>query len=282
MRIGITTFITDRSAATISPGEIGAAVEERGFDGLYLPEHTHIPSSRATPAPMGEPLPEQYWRSLDPFVALTAAAATTSRIRLGTGICLLVERDPIVTAKAVATLDLVSGGRFDLGIGFGWNKEEMADHGVAYADRRAVTTERLQVMRTLWEDDEASFDGVHHTLSPSWAWPKPAARIPVWFGGGMGPKNLAFLVEHCDGWIPIGGSGLTEAIPRLHRALEEAGRDPSAFAVVPFGSIPTPGKLEHFAEVGCTAVVCNAPSAARDEFLPFLDEAAAVVADHRG
>lgn len=283
MRIGVTTMMTDVAARTIGPGELAAAVEELGFDGLYFPEHTHIPTSRATPAPMGNPLPEAYWRTLDPFVALTAAAATTSRIRLGTGVCLLAERDPIITAKTVASLDLLSGGRVDLGIGFGWNVEEMADHGVAFADRREVTRERMLAMRRLWEDDEASFAGNHVSLAPSWAWPKPVqARVPVWLGVGIGPKNLAHLVEYGDGWIPIGGSGLKMDIPRVHAALVEAGRDPSGYDIVPFGSTPDAAKLDYFQGVGCTMVVMNAPDARRDAIMPWLEHAAMVMREYRG
>lgn len=283
MRIGVTTMMTDTAARTIGPGELAATVEGLGFDGLYLPEHTHIPVSRATPAPMGEPLPDAYWHTLDPFVALTAAAAATSTIRLGTGVCLIAERDPIITAKTVASLDLISGGRVDLGIGFGWNVEEMADHGVAFRDRRQVTRERMLAMRRLWEDDEAAFDGDHVSIAPSWAWPKPTqSTVPVWLGVGIGPKNLAHLVEYCQGWIPIGGSGLRDDIPRVTAALEEAGRDPAGFDIVPFGSTPDASKLDYFQGVGCTQVVMNAPSAARDDIMPWLEHAAGVVREFRG
>lgn len=280
MRIGITTMITDIAVATISPAELAREVEAHGFDGIYLPEHTHIPVSRDTPAPMGEPLPEAYRHTLDPFVALTAMAAATETLRVGTGICLVAERDPIVTAKEVASLDLLSGGRFDFGIGFGWNAEEMTDHGTAFDDRREVTRERVVAMRRLWEDEEAAFDGDHVSFPPSWAWPKPVQdRVPVWLGGGPSDTNLAHMVEYADGWIPIGGSGLKEAIPRLHAALEDAGREPAGFAVVPFGSAPDPGKLEYFRDIGCTGVVFNAPDPRRDAVLPFLERAAAVVAE---
>ena len=275
MKVGVTAMVTDVS---IPPDELGREVEAHGFDGLYVPEHTHIPVSRATPAPMGEPLPDAYGRLYDPFVALTAAAGATTRIRLGTGIALPAERDPIATAKAVASLDHLSGGRVTLGIGFGWNVEEMADHGVAFEDRRAVTADRLAAMRALWADEPTGHEGPHARVAPSHARPKPVqARLPVWLGAGLGPRTLTFLVEHCDGWIPIGGSGLREAIPRLREALADAGRDPDAFAVVPFGSVPDAGKFAHFAELGIDQVVVNVPDTSRDGARAFLEETATVV-----
>ena len=276
MRIGVTTMITDVS---IAPDELAREVEAHGFDGLYVPEHTHIPISRDTPAPMGEPLPEAYRRLYDPFVALTAAAMATSRIRLGTGVALLAERDPIATAKAVASLDHLSGGRVTLGIGFGWNVEELADHGVAYEDRRAVTADRLAVMRALWAEEPTGYEGAHARVAPSEVHPTPTQeRLPVWLGAGLGPRTLAFLVEACDGWIPIGGSGLSEAIPRLRAALEDAGRDPDAFPVVPFGSMPDEGKLGYFRELGIDQVVVNLPDASRDGARRFLEQTADVLA----
>lgn len=278
MRIGITVMVTDALAASIGPGQLAREVEARGFDGLYVPEHTHIPVSRETPAPMGDPLPEAYWHLLDPFVVLTAAAEATDRLRVGTGICLVAERDPIVTAKEVASLDVLSGGRFVFGVGFGWNVEEMADHGVAFEARRDVTRERVLAMRSLWEDDEAAFEGEHVSVARSWSWPKPVrSPLPVWLGVGLSERNLAHLVEYADGWIPIGGSGLSGAIPRLHAALEEAGRDPDTFEIVPFGSTPEVGKLEHFRSIGCTGVVLGAPSGDRDALLAFLERAAEVI-----
>ena len=275
MRISVTAMITDRS---IGPAAFARAIEDHGFHGLYLPEHTHIPSSRATPAPMGEPLPDAYGRLYDPWVALAAAAEATERIRLGTGVALLVERDPIALAKTVASLDHLSGGRVTLGIGFGWNREEMADHGVDHRRRRAVTEDHLSVMRALWAEEQQGFEGTHASVAPSWAWPKPVqSRLPVWLGAGMGPRTLAWLVEACDGWIPIGGSGLTEHVPRLRQALEDAGRDPADFPVVPFGSVPTPGKLEHFAELGIEEVVVNCPDTDPDGARAFLDHTASVL-----
>lgn len=271
MHVGLTMFATDRSLAM---AEVAREAEERGFYSLYVPEHTHIPTVRATPPPTGDAtLAEEYARTLDPFVALTAAAAVTSRLRVGTGVCLLAQRDPIVTAKAVATLDLVSAGRFVLGVGFGWNREEMADHGVDYQRRRDVVREKVLAMRALWTREEAAFDGSHVRFAPTWSWPKPApGRPPVLVGGGAGPKLFAAIAEYGDGWMPIGGSGLARAVPALRERVAAAGRDPATLSIVPFGTIPDPGKLEHYRALGVTEVMLRLPSAGRDEVLARLDE----------
>ena len=280
MRFGVTIFITDQ---TIGPAEVARECESRGFDALYLPEHTHIPTSRATPAPMGEPLPHYYQRCVDPFVALMAAAAATTTLRVGTGICLVAQRDPIVTAKQVATLDMLSGGRFTFGVGFGWNREEAADHGVDWPNRRELGREHILAMRELWANDEASFAGEYVKFDSTWQWPKPLQQPPpIWLGVGAGPKNFSHLVEYADGWIPIGGRGLSEAIPELRRACEEAGRDASKLDIVPFGSTPDRAKFEHFAQLGVTEVVANAPSGTAGEVLPFLDRYAEIVEEFRG
>jgi probable F420-dependent oxidoreductase len=265
-------FVTDRS---MSVPALAVAAEERGFDSLWVPEHTHIPTSRRTPPPTGEDeLHEDYKRTLDPLVVLAAAAALTSRIHLGTGVMLPAQRDPIVTAKAVATLQNLSGGRIELGIGFGWNAEEMEDHGVGYANRRSVAREHVLTMQSLWRDEVAEFHGEHVELPPCWSWPKPETPVPVLIGGGAGPKMFSHIGEYADGWIPIGGSGLAEAIPRFKDALERAGRDPDTARIVPFGSIPTPEKLEHFASIGVTECVFRLPSSSEADVLAVLDSQA--------
>lgn len=278
MRFGITMFSTDLS---MDVPALAVAAEERGFDSLYLPEHTHIPVSRRTPPPTGDAeLAEEYKRTLDPLIALAAAASVTRTLRLGTGVALPAQREPIVTAKAVATLDQLSGGRFVLGVGFGWNEDELADHGVAMADRRAVCREHVLAMQALWADDVAGFSGDHVQVSPSWSWPKPMQRpgVPVLVGGGAGPKLFAHVAEYGAGWIPIGGTGLGESIPRLREVVAGAGRDPDALEIVPFGSLPDPGKLEHFAAVGVTECVFRVPSAPADAVLPVLDRWADLIA----
>jgi probable F420-dependent oxidoreductase len=279
MRYGVTLFATDRSIGVV---ELAKAVEDRGLDSLWLPEHTHIPISRRTPYPMGGDLPEHYKRCLDPFVALTAAAMVTERLRVGTGILLVAQHDPIVTAKAVASLDLVSGGRLTLGVGFGWNEDEMADHGVAYKARREHGRENVLAMRRLWEDEVALFEGEQVHLSPSWSWPKPVQQpMPVLIGGAAGPKLFDHIAEYAQGWVPIGGKGITDAVPQLRERFEEAGRDPSTLEIVPFGSSPDHGKLDHFEKVGVTECVFDLPSAPADVVLPILDRQAKIVAERR-
>lgn len=277
MRYGVTMFATDQSMDVV---ELAREAEARGFESLYLPEHTHIPVSRRTPPPTGDPeLPDEYKRTLDPLVALAAAASVTSSIRLGTGVALPAQREPIVTAKAVATLDLLSGGRFVFGIGFGWNEDELENHGVTMADRRAVCRERVLAMRSLWTEEVGGYEGELTHIAPSWSWPKPLQRPhpPILIGGGAGPKLFAHIVEYANGWIPIGGSGLSSALPRLREQWEAAGRDPATLEVVPFGSIPDPGKLEHFERIGVTECVFRLPSAPRDEVLPVLDRWSALL-----
>jgi probable F420-dependent oxidoreductase len=275
VRFGVTMMATDVSMDVV---ELAEAVEARGLDSLWLPEHTHIPTSRLTPPPTGDAeLPEEYKRTLDPLVVLAAAAARTRRIHFGTGVMLPAQRDPIVTAKAVATLQNLSGGRFELGIGFGWNVDEMADHGVDHASRRATTREHIECMQAIWRDDVAAYDGTFVHLPPSWSWPKPERVVPVLLGGGSGPKLFEHIAAYGDGWIPIGGAGLTEAIPRLRERVAEAGRDPTALSIVPFGSLPDEGKLEHFARIGVTEVVMRLPSAGRDRVLSTLDEQAVLI-----
>ena len=275
----MTVFSTDQSW---HPGELAPELERRGVHSFWVPEHTHIPVSRRTPPPTGEdPLPEMYKRTLDPFVALSYAAATTTTLRLGTGILLPAQRDPIITAKEAATLDHLSGGRLDLGIGFGWNADELASHGVAMKERRAVVEDRMRVMQELWGNEVGSYDGPHASVAPSWAWPKPAQTVtrdgvtrpgvPVHLGGVASETVFGHVVRYCQGWIPIGGAGLTEAIPALRRAVEAAGGDPDAVRVTTFGTLPTPEKLEHYASIGVTECTLRLPSAGRDEILRTLD-----------
>jgi probable F420-dependent oxidoreductase len=268
--IGVTIFATDKSIAI---DELAKEVEARGFESLFVPEHTHIPASRKTPYPAGEPLPEEYFRTLDPFSALSAAAAVTERIKLGTGICLVAQHHEVNCAKSVATVDHISEGRMVFGIGYGWNEDEMNTHGTEYKERRAVVRERVLAMRALWTDEVASFDGEHVHLEPSYSWPKPvqAGGPPVLIGGAAGPKMFEAVVDYADGWMPIGGRGLTENLPKLHAAAEAAGRDPSTVSISVFGSAPDPGKLEHFGKLGAERVVLWLPPADRDVVLPILD-----------
>lgn len=264
-------FATDR---TMPVPDLAREAEARGLQSLYIPEHTHIPTSRDTPPPTGDAeLADEYKRTVDPFVALAGAAALTDRIRLGTGICLVAQRDPLVTAKAVATLDQLSGGRFEFGVGFGWNRDEMVDHGVDPSTRRNRAREHVLAMQALWRDDVASFDGDYVRFPPTWSWPKPVqpGGPPVLLGGAAGPTLFAHIAAYGDGWIPIGGAGLKEALPTLHAACDASGRDPAGLRVVPFGTVPDRDKLDYYATLGIEEVVLRVPGAGRDKVLEVLD-----------
>ncbi|MDX2594384.1 MULTISPECIES: TIGR03619 family F420-dependent LLM class oxidoreductase [Streptomyces] len=276
MRIAVTIFLTDE---TVTPTRLARELEQRGFAGLYLPEHTHIPLERTTPYPVGGELPREYGRTLDPFVALGQAAAVTERLALGTGITLVAQHDPIALAKQIATLDHLSGGRFTLGLGFGWNVEEAADHGVEWRRRRELVRDRMALMRALWSEEPVGHHSEFGGVRPSSAFPKPVRkpRGPVvgprtLIGGAAGPKLFAHIAEYADGWLPIGGGGLTESLPVLRSVWTDAGRDPAGLQVVPYAVHPTPGKLAHYAELGIEETVVQLPSAAEPEVLRVLDE----------
>jgi probable F420-dependent oxidoreductase len=272
VHLGVTLHATDLA---MDVPELAREGEARGFHSLYVPEHTHIPVSRRTPPPTGDAeLGEEYKRSPDPLVVLAAAAAVTQRIRLGTGIGLPAQHDPISLAKQIATLDRLSGGRLVYGIGYGWNLEEMEDHGIDTKRRRARVREVMLAMQELWSKEVASFSGEFVRFEPSWQWPKPIQqpRPRVLIGAAPGPTLLAHVAEFADGWIPIGGAGIRATLPELRRALEARGRDPEALHVVPMGVFPDEGKLAYYREQGVTECVLRLPSAPRDRVLPVLDE----------
>jgi probable F420-dependent oxidoreductase len=271
VHIGVTLHATDLA---MDVPELAREAEARGFHSLYVPEHTHIPVSRRTPAPTGDAeLGEEYKRSPDPLVVLAAAAVVTQRIRLGTGIGLPAQHDPISLAKQIATLDRLSSGRLVYGIGYGWNLEEMEDHGIDTKRRRARVREVMLAMQELWSKEVASFSGEFVRFEPSWQWPKPIQqpRPRVLIGAAPGPTLIAHVAEFADGWIPIGGAGLAKVLPELRRALEAKGRDPQALHVVPMGVFPDEGKLAHYREQGVTECVLRLPSAPRERVLPVLD-----------
>ncbi|HEX7459555.1 MAG TPA: LLM class F420-dependent oxidoreductase [Acidimicrobiales bacterium] len=277
MRLGITAFLTDLA---MGPADLARAAEDRGFHSLYLPEHTHLPVRAATPPALVEGVHrDDYRRSLDPLVALATAASVTGRIKLGTGVVLVAQHDPIVLAKQIATLDHLSGGRVVLGIGFGWNRAEAEDHGVEFRVRREVAREHVLCMQALWAEEQAEFHGAHVSLDPCWSWPKPIQqpRVTTLVGGGANPSVFAAVAEYADGWMPIGGSGLAAALPELRRAVEVRGRDPEAIMVVPFGTVPTDQKLAHYQEMGVGEVVLRVPSGASAQMLPVLDGLASMV-----
>lgn len=278
MDIGIFMFPTGDS---IRPDELGAEVEDRGFESLWFPEHTHIPTSRRTPFPGGGELPPEYSRSFDPFVALTAAAMSTNTLRLGTGICLIIERDVITTAKAVASLDVLSGGRFIFGIGGGWNREEMEHHGTDYDTRFAKLEEQVAAFKTIWTEDEAEFHGRHVDFGPIWSWPKPAQKPhpPIVLGGGTGYTRQR-VVDLCDGWLPIGrqAEAVLTGIKDLKRRAERAGRAFESIQVSVFGAPPQQDVLDAYAELGVGRVILPLPPQGRDTALPRLDRYAALEA----
>jgi probable F420-dependent oxidoreductase len=277
MKIGVTIHATDKS---MSPVDLAREAEDRGFYSLYVPEHTHIPTSRRTPPPTGDDvLAEEYMRSLDPYVALAAAAATTSRIRLGTGVGLVAQHDPITFAKELATLDLLSAGRLVLGIGFGWNREEMENHGIEFRTRRDLVREKMLAMQALWSREEAEFHGRFVDFEASWMWPKPVQqpRPRVLIGGAAGPKLFAHIAEYADGWLPIGGAGLKAGLGSLRDAVEGRGRSFEEMHIVPMGVFPSDDKLAYYRDLGVTETVLRLPSASRDEVMPVLDEYAAIL-----
>lgn len=287
MDFGIQIFPTDR---TIQPMELGKACEERGFESLWFAEHSHIPISRETPfnrSTDAPPLPEKYWRMHDAIVALTAVAACTERLRLGTGISLVAQHDPIWMAKQVASIDQISAGRFLLGVGYGWNVEEMRGHSVAFNQRRDLLREKILTMRSLWTEEVASFQGEHINLEPSWAWPKPAQRPhpPILLGAPLGPKTLAHLVEFCDGWVPnrLYISDLESKVDSIRAALEEADRDPEQFI---FTLYSTPDEsLDYLAslqKLGFARVIFPVESLPPREVLTRLDQLADIVEKYRG
>ena len=271
MKIGISMFVTDYS---IPPGALGQAVEERGFESLWMPEHTHIPTSRKSPWGGGPELPQYYKETLDPFMALTAAAMTTKRIKLATGICLVVVRDPIHTAKQVASIDYLSGGRFIFGIGGGWNAEEMASHGTRFETRFALMRERVEAMKAIWTQDIATYRGQHVSFEPMWCWPKPVQKPypPILLGGAF-PHGARRAIEFGDGWMPIGGRDQdpVEIGARFRQMLAEHGRDPASMPMSVFGPKHARDLLMKYRDAGMDRAVLLVPTAARDETLKNLD-----------
>lgn len=272
-RFGVVMFPTDYA---IQPVALARAVEERGLDSLYFPEHTHIPTSRRTPFPGGTELPKEYAHTHDPFVALAAAAAVTERIRLATGICLVPQHDPIVLAKTVASLDVLSGGRFVLGIGAGWNAEEMEDHGTRFETRWKVLRERVLAMKKIWTEDAAEFHGEFVNFDPLWSWPKPVQPGgPKIFLGASSRYGFARVAEFCDGWMPIHGMrDMKSGLAQLRDAAAKVGRDFDALEKVLFGAAPNEAAARDAMATGFDELVFFVPPAASDVVLPRLDRIA--------
>jgi len=274
MRVAITGFCTDD---TMHPVDLARAVEDRGFESLWLPEHSHIPVSRESPWPgslTGDPLPDYYWRQQDQFVALSMAAAVTTRLRLATSVTLVAQRDPIWLAKEVASLDHLSGGRFILGVGYGWNREEAENHGADWTNRRAIVRERLLAMKSLWTDEVASFDGQFVKVAPSLAYPKPVqpGGPKVILGGGWGPKLFAAIAEWGDGWMPITARPtLGKRLDGLRDACAAAGRDFAEMDITVMGGTDDPAGIEQLDGEGITRVALTLWPAPPDEHLRQLD-----------
>ena len=265
-------FATDYA---IRIDELAREAESRGFESLFVPEHTHIPVSRRTPFPSGGQLPTEYSHTFDPFVSLMAAAAATKRIRIGTGICLIIERDTIVTAKEVASLDVLSGGRFEFGIGGGWNAEEMENHGTDYKTRFKRLGEQVRAMKEIWTKDEAEFHGQHVNFDKIWSWPKPAQKPhpPVLLGGESG-HTLQRVVDFCDGWFPRGRAAevILPALKDLRERAAKAGRDMKTISISVFGAKPDELTVESYAAAGITRAILRLPPEGRETVLPLLDQ----------
>ncbi|HVN90989.1 MAG TPA: LLM class F420-dependent oxidoreductase [Candidatus Binataceae bacterium] len=279
---GAMMFPTDYA---IQPVELAKAVEERGLDSLYFPEHTHIPTSRRSPWPGGGELPMEYSHTHDLFVALTAAAVATKRIQLGTGICLVIERDPIVLAKEIASLDVISGGRVILGIGGGWNAEEMENHGTNFKRRWALLKERILAMREIWKNEKAEFHGEFVNFDPIWSWPKPVQPGgPKILLGSEAKKALERVVDYCDGWMPI-NRGNTENLATKVQELKElasrAGRRFEDLELGIFGVTPKEDTAKRFRDMGFKHLIFGLPPAKADKVLPMLDNYASIAAKLR-
>ena len=276
MEFGASIFFTDYS---IAPAELAMALEERGFNSLWAAEHSHIPTSRRTPLPGGGELARRYYDVMDPFVTLTAAAGATRRLKVGTGVCLVIQRDTIQTAKLVASIDQVSGGRFLFGIGGGWNAEEMEDHGTVYATRFKKMREQVEAMKAIWTQEKPEYHGDIVDFPPMQTWPKPVQQPhpPVIVGGAF-PWAARRAIRYGDGWIPLAGGARygdpLDYLPRFHRMAEEAGRDPHSLSVTVGGAPEDPDVLQRYRDLGVARVNFPVPPAKREEILPVLDRLA--------
>ncbi|MGE0222377.1 MAG: LLM class F420-dependent oxidoreductase [Acetobacteraceae bacterium] len=273
MKFGASMFFTDYS---MGPAELAVAAEERGFDIVWAPEHSHIPLSRKTPFVLGGELPKRYYDVMDPFVTLTAAAMATKTIKIGTGVCLIAQRDPIQTAKLVASIDQVSGGRFVFGIGNGWNQDEMENHGTAFKTRHKRARENIEAMKEIWTKSKAEYHGEFVNFDPMMTWPKPVQKPhpPILIGGAF-PYSARRAVRYGDGWMPQVTEGnptpLTELIPRFRQMVAEAGRDPNAMDISIGGQAPDADLVKRYQELGVNRVSTSLPSEKADKILPILD-----------
>jgi len=271
MHFGLTMFPADFAMRV---DDLAREAEARGFTSLWLPEHTHIPVSRRSPWPGGPELPKEYWHTHDLFVALATAAAVTRTLKICSGICLLVERDPITTAKEVASLDVLSNGRVMFGIGGGWNAEEMENHGTTFKTRWKLLRERVEAMKKIWTEDEAEYHGEFVNFDPIWSWPKPVQKPhpPIFLGGHI-PRTLQRVVDYCDGWIPIPvrAGDLVAQIRDLRQRAEKAGRDPKSIAIATYGGPADEALVQQYSDGGVDHYIFALPPAGRDTVLRLLD-----------
>jgi probable F420-dependent oxidoreductase len=279
MKFGASMFFTDYS---ITPADIAVAMEARGFDTLWGPEHSHIPLSRKTPFPLGPELPKRYYDVMDPFVTLAVAAAVTKTLKVATGICLVTQRDPIQLAKSVASIDRVSNGRFLFGIGNGWNQDEIENHGTVFATRHKLVRERIEAMKAIWTQDAAEYHGEFVDFGPMATWPKPVQKPhpPILVGGAF-PYSARRAVRYGDGWMPQVTSAdkapLSEVIPRFRQMASDAGRDPAALRIIVGAQPPDLALIESYAKLGVEMVYPSLPSEPADKILPMLDQWAELV-----
>ena len=281
MQIGAAMFFTDYS---MSPIELARALEERGFESIWAPEHSHIPLSRKSPFAGGGELPKQYYDVMDPFVSLSAAAAATKTIKIGTGVCLVIQRDTIQTAKLVASLDQVSNGRFLFGIGGGWNQDEMEDHGTVYPTRFKRMREQVEAMKAIWTENKPEYHGEIVDFPPMMTWPKPVQKPhPPVIIGGMFPHAARRALRYGDGWIPHSRrpqyEDVTDFLPHFRQMAAEAGRDPASVPITVWGVGEDLGRLQRYRDLGVARVVVSLPSEAAEKILPRLDRWAALIRD---
>ena len=278
MQIGAAMFFTDYSMA---PTELGRALEERGFESMWAPEHSHIPLSRKSPFPSGGELPKQYYDAMDPFVTLSVAAAATKKLKLGTGVCLVIQRDTIQTAKTVASLDQVSGGRFLFGIGGGWNQDEMEDHGTVYATRFKKMREQIEAMREIWTKSKPEYHGETVDFPPMMTWPKPVQNpLPVIVGGAF-PHGARRALRYGNGWIPHSRrpqyEDVTDFLPQFRQMAAEAGRDPAEVPVTVWGAPENADRLQRYRDQAVARVVVSLPAEPAAKTLPRLDRWAELI-----
>ncbi len=276
VKFAVSMFPTDYA---IQPIELAQAAEARNFESLWFPEHTHIPASRKTPFPGGTELPKEYWHTHDPFVALGAAAAATKKLRLGTGVCLVIERDPIVLAKEIASLDMISGGRVELGIGAGWNVEEMENHGAQFKKRWKIVREKILAIRQIWTKEAAEFHGEFVNFDPIWSFPKPVQPGgPPILLGSQSKRSFERVAEYCDGWMPINfpRADFAGGIKQLRDAEKAGGRKKLGISL--FGSSSKEDEIKRLADLGFDRLIFSLPAAPRETVLPLLDKYAEVAA----